>query len=164
MTAEETPVALPRIYGTEDATLDSKGRVLLSKKKRERLGADFVIAFGEVGCLVAYPSVRWEALVDEVLSSPATNLGRQQYSRLILGSAEDELNCDAQGRFVLPARLRERAGLAFGDGLLLVGAGDRMEIWSVTEYAKYEADPDGYGAARRDVIERAESKLRGVTR
>ena len=50
------PVIGKAIVGWEETTIDDKGRILVGKKKREKLGEDFVIAVGTCGCLVAYPA------------------------------------------------------------------------------------------------------------
>ncbi len=145
------------LLGTDEATIDGKGRILISKKKRERLGNDFVIALGEVGCLTAYPESCWEDILSEIGAYPPSSSGRQQFTRLILGTAEDELNCDAQGRVVVPSKLRELAGLR--EKVILVGAFDRLEIWDAEEYQNYLNNPDSYGQERRDLLERARSKM-----
>jgi DNA-binding transcriptional regulator/RsmH inhibitor MraZ len=58
--AEEATTVLKPLIGTDEATIDDKGRILVGKKKRERLGEPFAIAVGEVGCLVAYPEPVWQ--------------------------------------------------------------------------------------------------------
>ena len=157
MTESGANTELPLILGTELVTLDEKGRLLLAKKKRERLGPDFAIVHGEVGCLIAYPKARWEKLAREILDRPTTNPGRQQYSRLLLANSEDDMNCDTQGRFVIPKELRGLAKL--GKDVLLVGCGDRMEIWIPEQYAKYKEDPDNYERGRRATLELAERRM-----
>ena len=147
------------LVGTEEATIDDKGRILMGKKKRERLGRDFTIGLGALGCLVAYPQPVWQRLLTEIFSHDSTNLGRAQYSRLTLGLAEDELNFDAQGRVVVPRMLRDRAKLT--DKVLLIGCGDRLEIWSKPEYEVYLRNPDGYGLEHLNAVERAQSQMVG---
>ncbi len=148
------------LLGTDEATIDSKGRILVSKKKRERLGETFAMAVGEVGCLTAYPEDKWERIVAELDQYDPSNPGRQQYTRLVLGTAEDELKFDQQGRVVVPSKLRELVGLK--DEVLLVGCGDRLEIWDPKEFKDYQDYPDTYGQKRREAIEKARAKM--VTR
>ncbi len=148
-----------QLIGTEEATIDEKGRLLVSKKKRERLGEPFVMSVGPTGCLVAYTVEAWNIEVGEVLSNPSTNLGRQQYARMLSGSAADDLRFDKQGRVVVPQRLRELAKLK--DKVFVVGCIDRMEIWSAAAWKDYEKDPDGYGKERREAFIRAERQMIG---
>lgn len=147
------------LTGTDEATIDDKGRILVGKKKRERLGEPFAVALGPSGCLEAYPEWVWRRKLDEMLQHDTTNLGREQYTRLILGSADDDQRFDSQGRFVVPQKLREAAKLA--DKVLVVGCGDRLEIWAKSEYEAYVKDPIGYGRERRDAIQSAQAQMVG---
>ena len=157
---ETTTVSSKPLLGTDEATIDDKGRILVTKKKRDRLGENFTIAVGACGCLVAYPEARWNAVVDEILSSDAINIGREQYTRMIHGSADDECNFDAQGRVGVPKKLREVANLK-GE-VLLIGCGDRVEIWAKNEYEMYQRFPLEYGKDRRAAIENSYKQMKGL--
>jgi MraZ protein len=145
------------LLGTDEATIDDKGRILISKKKRDRLGETFTMALGTVGCLVAYPEDRWEQMVEQILSFDSINQGREQYTRLVLGLADDDLKFDQQGRVVIPQKLRDLARLK--DKVMLVGCGDRLEIWSRSEWEQYNEYPDTYGQKRREAIEKAYQQM-----
>jgi len=147
------------LMGTEEATIDEKGRVLFNKKKRDRLGDNFVIAWSDIGCLEAYSERGWQQVIAEIIRADATNQGRQLYTRMKLGFAEDELKFDSQGRVVIPHKLRELGKLK--DKIVLVGNLDRVDIWAKEEYDKFLEDPEGYGAERRDAINRAYMKMTG---
>lgn len=156
------PQGFVPLIGTEEATVDDKGRILFSKKKRERLGESFTIAFGAAGCLVAYPKLIWDGKLEEIFGDEsAHSQGRDQYTRLFLGLADDELKFDGQGRVVLPQKMRDIARLKEKDKVLLVGCGDRVEIWAVGEWDKYNEDPSGYGVNRRAAIESAYNLMVG---
>ena len=146
------------LIGTDEATIDDKGRILVSKKKRERLGETFTLALGSLGCLVAYPEDRWDKIVQDILSYESINQGREQYTRLILGWADDELKFDQQGRFVVPQKLRELARLK--EKVLLIGCGDRLEIWSKSEWEEFNTYQDSYGRQRREAIDKAQQQMR----
>jgi len=141
------------LIGTEEATLDDKGRILVSKKKRERLGENFVLLWGDLGCLVAYPESVWLRVAGEVLDAPSINRGRDMLTRLMMGEAVDELNCDQQGRFVIPNKLKEKAQLK--KDVLLIGLGDRVEIWAKELWEEFQKYPDVYGRERRAAFEKA---------
>lgn len=153
MSSENKNLVLKPLIGTDEATIDDKGRVLVGKKKRDRLGESFVLALGAVGCLVIYPEAVWDRLNESLDQYDVMNHGMEQYTRLIFGTAEDEVKFDAQGRLVLPEKLRKLASLS--KRVLIVGARNRLEIWDPEEFGSYEQDPDTYGLARRDAIERA---------
>ncbi|MFI5387573.1 MAG: division/cell wall cluster transcriptional repressor MraZ [Fimbriimonadales bacterium] len=157
--AEGSKNILKPLIGTDEATIDDKGRILVGKKKRERLGETFAMAVGEVGCLVAFPEEAWRNKVNEMLGYDSLNQGRQQYTRLFLGYADDELKFDQQGRVVVPQKLRELAKLT--DKVLLVGCGDRLEIWAKEEYERFQEDTEGYGAKRREALAKAYGQMVG---
>lgn len=155
----ETGSNLRHILGTDEAEIDGRGRILVSKKKRERLGESFVLAFTPTGCLAAYPEERWVKKLDEIDEYHSINQGREQFSRLLMMWAEDDLSFDAQGRFVIPQKLRDLAKLK--DKVLLIGCGDRMEIWAVEEWQEYSSYPDTYGLQRREAIQKAYTQMTG---
>lgn len=146
MDAASLPADFKPLVGTDEATIDDKGRILFPKKKRDRLGRDFAVVVTKRGCLAAYPQAMWRRVQDEVFRYDMNNEGRDQYTRLLFGMADDELNFDAQGRVVIPQKMRELGKLK--KDVLLVGAFDRVEIWAVEEYEKFLADPKGYGEER----------------
>lgn len=143
----ELPDTIKPILGTDEATLDDKGRCLVSKKKRERLGEDFVLALGSAGCLTAFPYWSWKRYLNEMLGGETLNFGREDYTRMVLSTADDELNFDAQGRFVIPKSLRNLAKLE-GE-VLILGCGDRMEIWNPGDLAQFNLNKEAYSGARR---------------
>ncbi len=140
------------LLGTDEATIDDKGRILFSTKKRARLGEKFVVSLGTTGCLVAYPKPVWFDVINSVLKVDPTNLGREIYTRLVLGQADDDMKFDSQGRVVIPQKLREMANLRDKGQVLIIGCGDRAEIWARDEYDKYLKDPEGYGQERREKL------------
>jgi MraZ protein len=146
--------------GTEEVSLDDKNRLLISKRKRERLGEDFVLALSEIGVVAAYPKSTWKAMCAELWKVPTINLGRQQYGRLVMGSAVEEVNCDAQGRLVIPAKLKADGKLV--DKVFVVGNIEKVEFWAEAEWKEYNKSPDTYGIDRLKAIEKAINLMAGV--
>ncbi len=149
----------PFVFGNSETQLDDKGRLLLDKAKRSFLGRDFVLLWGELGQVVAYPKATWDGMVAELAAFGANSFPLQQYVRLFFSHAAPETNADGQGRVVIPSRLRDLARL---DGpITVVGAMFRVEVWSRREYDASQEDPEGYGRARREAVGRAYAALRG---
>lgn len=108
-------------------TVDAKGRLIIPSKFRELLGEEFVVSKGMDGCLFVYANEDWNAFEQKLTSLPLINKEARQFARFFLaGAAQVEL--DKQGRILLPANLREFAGL--DKDVVLVGVGSRIEIWS----------------------------------
>ena len=89
------------------------------------------------------PYVRYERQVDhsgeiprnafeqKLTSLPLINKEARQFARFFLAGAAT-VEVDKQGRILLPAHLREFAGLE--KDVVLVGVGSRVEIWSKERY------------------------------
>lgn len=153
------PLRFEPLIGTEEATLDEKGRLIFSKKKRERLGDSFVVTVGPKGCLEAYPESIWNDMVAKLLDQDALNEGVSEYTGLLLGSADDDLKFDTQGRVVIPQKLRAKAGIT--KEVVIVGCGNRCEIWAKAEHVEYEKDRLNYGAEKRKVWRQAKRMMEG---
>ena len=112
-------------------TLDTKGRLIIPAKFREVLGEEFVISKGMDGCLFVYANDDWNAFEQKLTSLPLINKEARQFARFFLAGAAT-VEVDKQGRILLPAHLREFAGLE--KDVVLVGVGSRVEIWSKERY------------------------------
>ena len=96
--------------GTYEHGLDAKGRVIIPAKLREDLGESFVVTLGLDGCLFAYPMNEWEGFIEKLKELPGTKEARMLQRHFLANAAPCEL--DKQGRALIPAKLREYAGLA----------------------------------------------------
>ncbi len=113
--------------GEYNHTIDSKGRLIVPAKFRERLGEEFVVTKGLDGCLFVYPMDEWTVFTDKLKELPLAKKDARQFSRFFLaGAASCEV--DKQGRILIPSVLREFAGLE--KDAVLVGVSSRIEIWS----------------------------------
>lgn len=150
------------ITGTEETTIDDKGRIAISKSKRERLGAKFALTIGAENCLIAYPLFVFEQILKQLSSASKLGRGSSWLLREFIGNADSEVAPDAQGRFVVQKRLRELAKLS--DKIIVKGCGDFVEIWSSAEYANYLKDEFGYEQERREKFDRALAEIsqRGI--
>ena len=109
-------------------TLDTKGRLIIPAKFRETLGEEFV-----------YANDDWNAFEQKLTSLPLINKEARQFARFFLAGAAT-VEVDKQGRILLPAHLREFAGLE--KDVVLVGVGSRVEIWSKDKWENMNSDTD----------------------
>ena len=91
------------------------------------------------GCVALHPAAVWEALAEQIDALPFTDNRSRTLRRLLYGSAY-EVSLDRQGRFVLPQPLRESAEL--GSEVVVVGAGNRIELWSPKRWSKFSEQMD----------------------
>ncbi|MGN0308453.1 MAG: division/cell wall cluster transcriptional repressor MraZ [Lachnospiraceae bacterium] len=123
--------------GEYNHTVDTKGRLIIPSKFREALGDEFVVTKGLDGCLFVYDNTEWQSFEEKLKALPLTNKDARQFVRFFLAGAAN-VEVDKQGRILLPAVLREFAGL--DKEVVLVGVASRVEIWS---RAKWE-ESSGY--------------------
>ena len=112
--------------GQYEHTIDTKGRTIIPVKYREELGETFVATRGLDGCLYLYPAADWQEFVDKLKSLPS-NLNNRKIQRQFLSKAM-EVSLDKQGRILIPAMLRELAGLE--KDISFVGMMNHVEIWA----------------------------------
>ncbi len=122
-----------QLLGREQVALDAKHRLAVPARYRpviEQLCADsLVLTEHPDGFLLLMPEPKWQSFSQQFAS--ASNAS-QWLKRIILGGA-CPVQLDSAKRFLLPAELREAAGL--DKQALLLGVGDYFEIWNPSEFA-----------------------------
>ncbi len=107
-------------------TVDAKGRLIIPTRYREVLGEEFVVTKGLDSCLFVYANEDWNAFAQKLTSLPIIDDDAREFARFFLAGAIT-VELDKQGRILLPANLREFAGLE--KDVILAGVGSRIEIW-----------------------------------
>lgn len=122
--------------------LDSKGRLSVPTKWRERLGKEFyMVAVTVKGCkcITLYPIEEFEITYANM--QRGTENQKYETSKDFLRNAE-ECTLDAQGRFTLNQRLKELALLANDSDVIFEGNGKTIEIWNTEEFEKMQSTFD----------------------
>jgi len=125
--------------GEYSHNIDAKGRMIVPSKFREQLGDEFVVTKGLDGCLFVYPNEEWQNIEEKFRNVPLTSKDARKFSRFFFAGATT-CEVDKQGRILLPAHLREFAGLE--KDVVLVGVGSRVEIWSKDKWENMNSDAD----------------------
>jgi len=118
--------------GVQHINMDAKGRLAMPARQREPLlaaceGRIVVTIDTRSPCLVVYPLPEWERIEGDIQALPNLNPAVKRFQRLVLGYATD-LEFDGNGRVLLPQSLRDYAKLE--KKLVLVGLGNKLELWS----------------------------------
>lgn len=123
--------------GTAALSLDGKGRMAVPARHRDALAAlsanQITITQHPVGCLLVFPRPAWEEFRAKLLSLPMEADG---WRRFFVGSAAD-VEVDSASRVLVPPELRAMAGL--DKDVLLMGMGQRLELWDPVRYASHQA-------------------------
>jgi MraZ protein len=131
---------LPRFAGSEQHALDEKGRLIVPARFRERLGARFILTIAHPDpCLALYPSPTWVEFCARLEAVPHKDERYRRFVRYLFAHTE-EVACDNQGRVVIPALLREYAGIE--RQVVSVGLLTRVEIWAKERY-DFGTPPEG---------------------
>ena len=122
-------------------TLDDKGRIAIPAKLRySKIGEEefWVTTKGFDHCLFVYPKNEWSVIV-EALNERLTLTKKDDRSFLrMFVSPANEQAVDKQGRIALPLSLREYAGVQ--KDVVVLGAINRIEIWSEENWNKYREE------------------------
>ena len=120
-------------FGETAINLDTKGRLAVPVRYRETLaeqcGNRLVLTYSafDSGSLWLQPEAVWESMRDEVMALPSFKSAHRGLQRRVVGSAT-VVDLDGSGRILLPASLRESAGME--KRVVMLGMGTRFEIWS----------------------------------
>ncbi|HLJ57079.1 MAG TPA: division/cell wall cluster transcriptional repressor MraZ [Chthonomonadaceae bacterium] len=148
---------LPRMRGRSEHALDEKGRVILPLKFREALGPEFMLVTSPGPCLRAYPMAVFDRMEDDIRSASVFDeacTDMQAMQRMFYEG--DVCSLDQQNRLTIPRALRKHAdfGHLDNDAVIIIGMGDKLELWSVTAWAAYKQTLDA------QTLNRAAERLR----
>ena len=120
--------------GTYSHNIDPKGRVTIPAAYREALGEDFTLGLNnEFNALALYPAEQWREIGERLNRIPDTDARGMAYVRLIKAFSFPNQKLDGQGRVLLPATLRQKAGM--DRAICFVGVGRCLEIWDEARFA-----------------------------
>ena len=127
------------LTGEYNHQLDAKNRIRIPSKMKKELGEKYYFAKGTDRCLFVFPEeiAREQfAKIEEVkISDAEKRRGIRAFTKSFVLAEEDN-----QGRVVLPANLREFAGIK--KDIVFCGVGNRAEIWAKEVFDEYFADDD----------------------
>ena len=127
--------------GSFDHSLDGKGRVIIPASFREALGEDFTLTINPNKTAVAiYPKAMWEQQLEQLSRiNPMDKVGIR-YERYLMSVSFSGNSMDAQGRVLIPMKLRNKIGLT--RDIVFVGLNSYIEVWDAEVYAKMEAETE----------------------
>ncbi len=115
------------LYGGYQHNIDKKGRMFIPAKLRDELGNEFIICRGIYGkrCLCVYSQEEWQNLVEQIKTLPST---KSSVVKRFLYDGAFSVECDSQGRILIPQTLRDYAELT--SEAHIIGMDSNLEVWN----------------------------------
>jgi len=126
--------------GEYQHNLDTKGRLAVPVKFREKLAGGAIITRGLDHCLFLFTAKEWEILAQKLVALPLAQANSRAFVRLMLAGAMD-VEIDSQGRILIPDYLRKYAG--FKKLAVIAGLYNRIEIWDSEKWQEYKTKTEG---------------------
>ncbi len=125
------------LTGYSEHFVDEKGRVILPKKLKELMGSDLVLTRGLDECVYVFTREDWNAFEVKIARLPMSK-GRDISH--FFNTYKIDVTVDKQGRVQLSQALRRLA--AIDGNAVIVGNGNRAEIWNPESFAEMEKKLD----------------------
>jgi MraZ protein len=124
--------------GNFEHTLDAKHRLTVPSRFRAQLAGKVFLVKGLDRCISVYPEQTYSAMTTAALAglNPFSPEARD-LRRLLHGNAVD-VELDTAGRVMLPPVHRAHAGI--DRQVMIVGAGEALELWDHTSWQAYDSD------------------------
>ncbi len=127
--------------------IDAKGRLFIPAKLREELGNRFFMTVGQDHCLTVYSEECWNGVMERMKE---LSYSKVKQLRFMFANATD-CEPDGQGRILIPAKLRQYAGLE--KEVVVAGSFDRVEIWNAQRWAAMEEESFASGSLEQAMEE-----------
>jgi MraZ protein len=124
--------------GTYEHSLDDKGRLVLPSLYRAHLAEGGFVGQLDT-CLGIWTHAAFADLVARVTERVRAGQANTMSLRALTANAAD-IRPDSQGRVGIPQRLRDYAGLE--RAALVIGAGDRIEVWAPERWSQALPEAD----------------------
>ncbi len=141
-------------FSEHSSKVDGKGRLILPSKIKGSLPEDqqdtIWLSRGFEPCLVMYTQEEWEKIYKQIQLLNPFNKKERLFQRTFLRGSTD-VDLDKTGRLLIPKGLLQYAQIE--KDTLLVGLGNRVELWNPDLYEKHIIEDDS------ELSELAESYL-----
>jgi MraZ protein len=109
-----------------------------------------VFTKGQERSIVVWPAAEFAEYAERLSVASRSDSAVRAYLRVLFSGATDEIP-DRQGRVMVPAALREYAGL--DREVIVVGNGTTLEIWNSSSWEQYLAgQEDNFSDLSEEVI------------
>lgn len=127
------------VLGEYEQKFNGKNRITLAKKIRKEFGKILILSKGYDNCIFGFNQDYWNKVsAKEFEKSIMTEEGVRARRKMFSGA--EEVVIDSHGRVVIPENLLRYAEIdnEKEDELIVVGAGDHLEIWKKSNWKNYQ--------------------------
>lgn len=117
--------------GTYFRNIDSKNRVIVPPKLKEKLGDTFYVTIGSEKNLEIRSDDEFRKYINKFEQTNALDHDVKRYTRYILGNTV-EIIADKLGRFTIPEQ--HLTPTTINKEVVFVGVGNHIELWSAENY------------------------------
>jgi len=125
-------------YGEFEHSIDRKGRLIIPSKFREVFKEHYMEKFyvtrGLDGCLFVFTEEEWKNQETKFKNMSFTKAESRRFNRLYFSGA-CELECDKQGRILIPQYLKDYANVK--KDVMIIGISNRIEIWAKDKWQEF---------------------------
>ena len=90
-----------------------------------------VLTPGMEKCITLYPASEWKKIADSLTAGPILPSKLRKLNRAVFATSFNA-EMDGQGRIIVPANLRQHAGIT--DDVVIIGVNTYIEIWSKEQW------------------------------
>ena len=125
-------------YGEYEHTIDKKGRLIVPSRFTDSFKEydveNLYITRGLDRCLFVFTENEWKSQESKFRSISFTKSESRKFNRIYFAGAA-RIECDKQGRILIPKYLKDYAGIK--RDVMIIGVSNRIEVWSKDEWQQY---------------------------
>lgn len=139
--------------GTYFLNMDDSHRLNIPASYKKNLESDLVLSRGidqDKKCIYLYNRSDWDKFANQLRSLSMLKKDNRFFTREFIGHSY-ETSLDPKGRLVILKELIPYCNLQ--KEVVVIGSGDRIEIWDKSTYDKYVSDTEGQLELKSEEIE-----------
>ena len=125
-------------YGEYEHSIDKKGRLIIPSKFRDSFKEydieKLYVTRGLDKCLFMFTESEWKTQESKFKAVPFTKSEARKFNRIYFAGAV-QIECDKQGRILIPKYLKDFAGIK--RDVMIIGVSNRIEVWARDAWQSY---------------------------